>query len=138
MKNPRTDVILCQCGTRLWKPWVNKVICPYCGAICECRDGEWHCALEKNQQPAPDSTNELDLLRKKVAYLEAALPRLVQLAADDAVRNFRVFGDGDVPYRPSIYKRGEVWRYHRRVAANEWEDHEDPLKAALLANGLEE
>jgi hypothetical protein len=35
--------------------------------------------------------------------------------------------------RPSLYKRGNLWRYHVQRCGNEWADDADPIKAAEKA-----
>ncbi len=52
--------------------------------------------------------------------LENAIPELVKLAGKH----------GREGHEPSIYRRGNVWRYHVEVAGNEWSDNVDPAKAA--------
>ena len=35
-------------------------------------------------------------------------------------------------HNPSLYKRGDVWRYHLDRFGNQWEDGKHPVNAALL------
>ena len=74
----------------------------------------------------------------KIERLQATvdrLPTLVELAGTDAIRNFIQHGHemSERDCLPSLYRRGDVWRYHRRIAGNEWEDVADPIEAAEKA-----
>lgn len=66
------------------------------------------------------------------------LPTLVAIAASDAIRNFKAYGKtmSEQDCYPSLYLRGDEWRYHRRVADNEWADDPDPVAAAKKAQKL--
>lgn len=59
-------------------------------------------------------------LRLQLAALEEALPRVVELVVMDVRRG----------HDPSIYKRGQTWRYHLDRGSNAWEDDADPGVAA--------
>lgn len=64
-----------------------------------------------------------DELHRSLVRLQAGVPMLVHLAATDAREG----------HEPSIYLRGDKWRYHVDRAGNQWEDHADPSTAAEKA-----
>lgn len=66
-----------------------------------------------------DCMTELNSLRQ----LQRDLPELIE----------RVLEDAGVDYnnRPTLYKRGSVWRYHKVRATNQWEDATTPLQALI-------
>jgi len=53
------------------------------------------------------------------------LPELVGIVATDC----GAINDS----RPSLYKRGDVWRYHVQRCGNQWADDADPIMAAEKA-----
>lgn len=63
------------------------------------------------------------------------IPKLVEFAAIDTIRNFLKYGHemSERDCYPSLYRRGDKWRYHRRIAGNEWEDDVNPVAAAEKA-----
>ena len=82
-----------------------------------------------------DAKNELVLENQRLRAIVGRLPRLVEIVAIDAIRNFVAHGHemSERDCYPSLYQRGRLWRYHRRVAGNEWEDSADPIEAAEAA-----
>ena len=52
------------------------------------------------------------------------IPALIELVASDCGKEYID--------RPSIYQRGDQWRYHKVRAGNEWNDASTPLMAAKL------
>jgi len=82
-----------------------------------------------------EAQNEADPPKSGDADL---LPTLVAIAASDAIRNFKAYGKtmSEQDCYPSLYLRGDEWRYHRRVADNEWADDPDPVAAAKKAQKL--
>ncbi|KKN88313.1 hypothetical protein LCGC14_0248750 [marine sediment metagenome] len=63
-------------------------------------------------------------LVKDYERLEKSLPDLVELAGKH----------GREGNEPSIYQRGNIWRYHVNRCGNNWEDDTDPSKAAERAD----
>lgn len=63
------------------------------------------------------AVNRIEQLQKIVDDI----PRLVELVSQDCGK----------PYdeQPSIYQRGNKWRYHTVRAGNNWEDGDTPLAA---------
>lgn len=100
-------------------------------------------AVEEQKTPHPRDTAELvERLRNydnchdgdvddaayRLEYLQEivdAIPALIELVAHDCGKEYCD--------RPSIYQRGQQWRYHRVRAGNEWNDADTPLSAALGA-----
>ena len=67
--------------------------------------------------------NQIADLQADIERLIESIPKLVQITARDAKAG----------HNPSIYLRGNVWRYHIDRAGNQWGDHADPAKAAEQA-----
>ena len=95
---------------------------------CRCTDAD---VADMESRQWKELTAELERLQAVVDRL----PKLVELSAIDAIRNFLQYGHemSERDCYPNLYKRGDKWRYHRRVAANEWADDADPIKAAEKA-----
>jgi len=70
-----------------------------------------------------EQESEIKRLKEENDSLAAGVVELVHYAALDG-RNGN---------EPSIYRRGDVWRYHVNRCGNNWEDDADPAKAARLA-----
>jgi len=72
-----------------------------------------------------DCNNALVGLRGYVKDLDSAITELVKIVAQDARTG----------HAPTIYKRGDVWRYHLDACSNSWEDDANPFHAAEKTQG---
>lgn len=75
----------------------------------QCHDGD-----------VDDAATRLEQLQKIIDEI----PELIELVASDCGK--------DYSDRPSIYQRGNQWRYHKVRCGNEWNDADTPLMAVKL------
>lgn len=80
------------------------------------------------QQKRIDAAVEGSDWKARALRAEAIVERLPQLVGIVATDCGATNDD-----RPSLYRRGNVWRYHVRRCGNEWADDADPIKSAEKA-----
>ena len=98
--------------------------CLLCTARRE-RDAALNKLVKKNAQYLMEYgyREDAEQERDKAQAIIEQIPQLIEIVCEHC----------KVPYieRPSLYKRGDLWRYHKVRAGNQWADAKTPLEAAL-------